>query len=362
MPISFADVPLLLPDPQGELSQWIEKYLSLRDLRLWGARPLVREDLSAEPRTVDRYRVPMPQVNWPAPPAMRLNTLWWPTGATRWAAGLFLADKERLDAIVGAVGDDGGGTLVLDEGPERRSIDPWMHLLSPRRITACGDSPLYLLPLVDVRYFWQLRHVRLQGQVTNDTTWTQLLGLLEAALEITVSAGAIPTEYGRPDPIEWSRAGQSGGPARRVCVVGGTALRLLLDAAALPLDRLRLDPGQRGQLRRLAARGRGQARPESFWRRGARGRSLRHRRRRDRRLAGIRLGLRRPAIRARGAGRRTRLLPQPLRGQRRHLSDRRLRRGGRLHAAHDSGDDEGFSGHGLGRARQRDSAPRGAAQ
>jgi hypothetical protein len=224
MPITFAGQPLLLEDIDGTLARWIERNLSLEDLRLFGAQPAAYFDGRTLPRHDMRAFVGLPTFNYPTPPRLKINALYWPTGAARWAQGLFLCDHKTLTKILAALTS---GTAHLefleeratDKDPAERTIKAKMHLLPPRRLTGYSDKNeepahdaegLYLLPLVDARYFWQYTPVDLT--VTDDTEWSDVLDTLLDALPILNGRGveSYSNEYLSPPPVELTRRYENG--------------------------------------------------------------------------------------------------------------------------------------------------------
>lgn len=220
MPITFADVPLLMEDPEGRLASWLEHYLSLENVRLFGEQPLSWWESRWQSRSGARARVNLPLPNWPAPPKPRINTLWWPTGASRWARGLFLADTERTEAIVAAAKANDASFaysyLELTDvrsgaaAPLGRARIP-MYLLPPRPITAtAGPGNCWLVPLVDQRYFWQYKDA---ATLTIDdepaTTWADVFQALASALGISLTIDSNAYEGGgygtHPDRLELGR-------------------------------------------------------------------------------------------------------------------------------------------------------------
>lgn len=98
MPITLAGNNLLLPDQNGQLAKWLDLYLSVNDSNLWPLS-LARDSTRNESQGRHATLVGIPRVNWPDPPAPRINVLYWPiTGADRWARGIFLCGDETHDA------------------------------------------------------------------------------------------------------------------------------------------------------------------------------------------------------------------------------------------------------------------------
>lgn len=212
--IRFAGVDLLLEDPQGDVSRFLDRHQNVADLRLFGAEPTYRVGACSIP-------------NWPAPPPPRLNTLYWPTGATRWSTFLGLVNTSRKDEIIEAVGGIRGTTndpaqLVIGDSAfdgepaedgfsaderNRVVLSTEMYLLPPRPISVpdLADETLWLIPLVDERYFWQYRFT----EDFSPETWNAAFDGLETALDTSLlySDPAIPEEYGEPtDESEWKYA------------------------------------------------------------------------------------------------------------------------------------------------------------
>lgn len=133
--------------------------------------------------------------NYAPLPAPRINQMVIPTGASRWAYGLFLATEEQKDTIYQCQRSRQNMTLyigapVVGEGASEsaseyiRTVKLPVHCLPPRPITPRGRlkqdwstsangvsrrieetvsgyptaSDLYLIPIVDIRYFWQYLH------------------------------------------------------------------------------------------------------------------------------------------------------------------------------------------------------------
>jgi hypothetical protein len=234
--LTFAGEPLLFPTP--EVDAFLARNLELCDMRQYGAQ----QRRIASGRHVCRSRfeqdkgLGLPVIAWPEPPAPRLNTLYWPTGATRWAQGWFLASNDTLTQILKnikptsensgvkkgslGIGDDLDGTTDTPVN----FIDMWM--LPPRPLTAVsgqGTNRLWLLPLVDERYFWQYIGVDSLA-VTSSTTWDSLFSTLGTKLGVTVSVqSSIEAAYLKPDPVDFTRKYDNAA--------------LLLDAAAWSVGR-----------------------------------------------------------------------------------------------------------------------------
>lgn len=222
MTIQFAGVDLLFDNPSGELSRWLDRYLSLEDLRLWGVEPLSRFNAN----------LAIPYPNFSNPPPLRFNQLYWPTGASRWAFGLFIVDQGRLTTILNRIG--GTNVRALRNNPKQLVIadsnysgnkpsdqfardisgnirlSTEMFALPPRKIApnSVVDGNLipgpWILPLVDVRYYWQWRHTA-DFDLTDTGDWTDVFSRIESALGLDTGdlvVDGIHADYARPDS-EW---------------------------------------------------------------------------------------------------------------------------------------------------------------
>lgn len=221
--ITYADQPCLLEDPDGKLRAWFERYWDWDDLRVTGATPSAcLQNRIGGRRDIDNS-VGMPVVNWPEPPRLRINTLYWPSGATRWSICLLLVDGAHLDTMLGNLSYNGSATLRLDDGVTSHGdpassageaptyFDATMYPLRPMRISYAPTAAeeLWLLPVVDQRYFWQFRNVG-DVEVENYTipSWTDLWDYLRpyvTATGGTFTVDTVSSSYPYPDKVELSR-------------------------------------------------------------------------------------------------------------------------------------------------------------
>lgn len=207
MAISFATYDLLLASP--ELQAYLDRYLPtvestfLADFMGAGSsRTQSRNPHAKLPPGIARPNYP------PAPP-LRINSLYFPTGATRWGRFLGLCDTETKDKILKLAGGSTAAPVAkpLTIHDESQSILLDMFLLPPRRLTHLEnpkESALWLLPLVDERYLWQFKNA---GNIEIDAgeTWSSYINELASRLGVTLTASAIPSAYLYPDPLECSR-------------------------------------------------------------------------------------------------------------------------------------------------------------
>ena len=216
MAISFAGEPLMLVTPQ--LQEFLDRFFPLEDLQLFGGESVAVRSNRSQARNQFSDAVNLGLPNYPPPPPLRINSLYWPTGASRWSRFLGICDKATKDKIVtatyGGVTPTSGASntaknlILADERPQPDGVglSTLMYLLPPRPITCVGgDAPtLWLLPLVDERYYWQFRHTD-DLAVTTSTTWANLFSTLATRLGVQISADTVSANYFKPDPTECSR-------------------------------------------------------------------------------------------------------------------------------------------------------------
>lgn len=210
MPLSYAGVDLLLDDPDGAIQAYIDKWHALDDIRPCQDTMARRGNLATHTKGQKNGRgLPIP--NYPPPPPVRLNSLYWPTGAARWATFFALTTAEDGATIqaaykaAAATADSQSSTmpkLILDDGTTTLEVE--MHLLSPRVVTVDsgeGESrQLWILPLVDDRWFWQFQHVG-----ADETNLTNI----QTAIGRTITAESPHADYVEPDFLELNRSNEN---------------------------------------------------------------------------------------------------------------------------------------------------------
>jgi hypothetical protein len=224
MTLKFAGQSLLLEDPEGRAASWMKRHLDISQISLFGNEQTAYAGNRSNARSSSLYSCSLPKFNYTERPPLAINSLYWPTGATRWSCGLFLASDTELSAIYsnlqqgasstsGTAGSGAGtnystvrsGLLEFGDPTTGGVIQTQMYLLPPRPIS-CSTLPgnrLWLLPMVDVRYYWQFRRVGLYAP----STWAEALSLLAAALGVSLSGygGSVDTVWGKPDSVELKR-------------------------------------------------------------------------------------------------------------------------------------------------------------
>lgn len=235
--LTYAGVPLCLPDADSELAAWMRLNQDLADLKQFSYPTLP----ALSPRRGllawggDRKGIGQSFANYAEPPPPRLNSLYWPMGATRWARGWFIATEEQKIKITKqAHAESANAPLPLRWGdPDDKTVlSTSMYLLPPRAISHAKlkhdkNESLWLLPLVDHRYWWQFKDtddLEIGDEEGQIETWAELFTELSDRLGITVSLPtAVPAVYLKPDHYEFTRRFENAA--------------VLLDAAALSVGK-----------------------------------------------------------------------------------------------------------------------------
>jgi hypothetical protein len=215
--IKFGATYGLLPDPYGMLAKQLNTYLSSELRCITAPRPS-----SAVQRGSN-----IVYLNYPELPRPEINRLVIPTGATRWSYMCMLVTGTQKEALYT---EAAGGPLTLQYRTEKRSevgarrtikmkmwplqalpISPEIvnsnreHVTFDPRFgeaasvaagldTSSRPESLYLIPLVDGRYWWQYKDV---GQISEQdiTTPTELVNYLIGRSGSGISTLIIHPEY-----------------------------------------------------------------------------------------------------------------------------------------------------------------------
>lgn len=202
--IKYADVNLLIERPK--LSGYMAESLPLSDTRIVGPRngkfPLPNNFPSPPNKSV-------PWINYPAPPSIAINTLFWPTGASRNAIMYTLATEKMKTDIETAIAASSSTPLLQLGTSQKLRFSVPMHLLTPRPITSIGlgdsdSKAAWLLPLVDQRFWWQYENT---GALSwdNSTTWATAFANISTALGVSFTQDTVDSDYLSPDWEEMTR-------------------------------------------------------------------------------------------------------------------------------------------------------------
>ena len=224
MALTFAGQPLVVAD--SKLREKVEGLLSTLDLyetaRLhWVANEVFPTQFGV---SVDHH--------------IEIGKLFWPAGASRWATAHFLVHQTEAEAIVAACWPDSstytsaelemsweepqyengteGDTEIVD------SISATMYPLPLRPIETDDSEGLYLLTLVDQRFFWWSKNTGAYHVSPGVTTWTDLwssfggfVGVGSVTVDSPVAAYLKPSRLldltYEPVPPWWDSAANSVG-------------------------------------------------------------------------------------------------------------------------------------------------------
>lgn len=163
MTLTYAGVNLLVPTP--DIQEWIDTNIDMRDLY----QTAIGYWAGQQPTQHLRWEIPTHPIT--------LNSLYWPMTGFGWGWGDFLVDGVRLTAIRLATSTWGSFPLVMSDGTNTISTN--LYMLPARPLTQIsGKNGLYLLTLVDQRYFWHVRNISTIAITEGTTTWTTVLGSL----------------------------------------------------------------------------------------------------------------------------------------------------------------------------------------
>lgn len=205
MAISLGGYDLIVPTP--ELQAWLDRYLDVSSLEAFTKPVAIGPRADSQSTTPVRVNLGLPNYTQPSPQVC-INRLYWPTGASRWAHFFGLCDKATLGKLLAS---SGSYTLKLtDESRANpRAIETAMYLLPPRQIpatmTPAAADELWLLPLVDARFWWQFANTGNVTVTAGTTTWSTAMQAMATALSATLTIDSVNSAYLKPDPIECAR-------------------------------------------------------------------------------------------------------------------------------------------------------------
>lgn len=142
----------------------------------------------------------LPVPNQQDQPTTEVGTLRWPQGASRWAVAHFAVTLDKLADIRTALGLSGDPeAFVLDDGTGHDPVECDLFMLPPRPLAgqpAGTMSPLWLMTLVDERFYWWMKPVSISAV---PSSWADLFGQISTALGITLQGDtSIEAEYLTP--------------------------------------------------------------------------------------------------------------------------------------------------------------------
>jgi hypothetical protein len=206
MSLTLANYPLTVEDLPGEVYGFVEKNINPEAYFPWLRRAFPGWGYAS--------------LTWPTGYRRErdfvINKFYWPTGACRWAYGHFLADAYWTDKIRDAAFTSTGAgpsvpiRLKMDSpGAENdETLDTKVYLLPPSPLSAVPVDEenhtvnnLYLLTVVDERYYWWYKATPLlQFDQTNGETWINAFQKVSDSLGTTVQVDTISSSYLRASP------------------------------------------------------------------------------------------------------------------------------------------------------------------
>jgi hypothetical protein len=201
MSLSLAGV--FLPPIDAALAEKIESRIPLDMVSPWTARAWPGKR---------RTGLPWPVGFKPIPTRVKVNMLTWPRGASRFAFGWFLASSNQAAVITNlAFGPTGTTTqqvplVMFTPGINSNEVfTTQVYCFAPIplfRVSRGNNSFLngmYLIPVVDQRYYWwgiSCPALNIDG---TSVTWSTVWGLLSTALGATIQFDTPNSAYRFPD-------------------------------------------------------------------------------------------------------------------------------------------------------------------
>lgn len=198
-----------------EVNKLIDEYTYLQD---YGLRGDPGRNLMAVARQTIPYNPPTFKV--------KINDFYYPMGASRWSVFRGLATSTLAKTIIQALTETGAfstpgasqstlptwqaapfvmqAAAVSPNNPQgavdNYTITTPMYMLPPRPLAEHGAQfdGLYLITLVDERYYWQSNSDSIQ--IDQTSTWDSLLQQIALNLNINLNFNIIPPLYGSPEP------------------------------------------------------------------------------------------------------------------------------------------------------------------
>lgn len=155
----------------------------------------------------------LPVPDRPKQQKAKLNTLYWPSDASRWGIFHSLMDGSTLDSVQAIVG--GGGStliaedLIISDTVQDKVITASMFLLAARPVFAyetnsslVGAGQLYWITLVDKRYYGWMKN--LAYTYSPGDSWATLIQNLSTAAGLpSPTVSTISADYSVPDDTRW---------------------------------------------------------------------------------------------------------------------------------------------------------------
>lgn len=141
-------------------------------------------------------------------PSLPVGAWFYPSGACRWSVFRGLATSSMVKAMLAETQGIYARSLVMQSVPvvpgqlatAYYSLSSSLYMLPPRPLAEHGGKfdGLYLVTLVDERYYWPDSPVSLR--VNQNTTWDELINQIAAALDVTINLPSPNPAYSQPEP------------------------------------------------------------------------------------------------------------------------------------------------------------------
>lgn len=149
---------------------------------------------------------------------LRIGDWYYPPTASRWSVFRGLATSTQVAQMLQQTGGSNAATFVMQANPyapnhpdgdsASYTLTSNMYMLPPRPLGEHGGTfdGLYLITLVDERYYWQNTPASIHPN--QYSTWEGLISQIANLLAVVVSHDPIPVVYGQPeiDSQLWTNA------------------------------------------------------------------------------------------------------------------------------------------------------------
>lgn len=245
-----------LPDLIDEINRMIDMRL-LQDMAL----PLERS------RAENSLAHLHPSPDQPAA-SSKIGEFYYPTGAERWSVFRGLATADMAKAMQDATGGNTPQPFSMQAVPatpnpyadDSYKVETDLYLLPPRPLAQLGGglAGLYLITLVDARYYWQSTPVSLDFNHTS--TWAGLISQIATALGAQIDHSSIDGVYTKPEKDSQLWALQADAPTLLDAIAGNLGRVVVREmngsytllTAAESLERVNLNRQANAQVVRTA--------------------------------------------------------------------------------------------------------------
>ncbi len=211
--------------PFSDLIDELNKLIDFKFLSdMGGSRPAGRN--------LDALARDLPAAKWPNVD-VPIGCYYYPTSAGRWSVFRGLATSSMAKAMLAQTKGMLPKPFVLKSVPivpgnpteAQYTVETNLYMLPPRPLAEHGNQfdGLYLITLVDERYYWQ--NSPFTFHATNITEWKTLIASLSSVLGSSITIPAVESVYGQPEQDSQLWVNAENAPA-------------LLDAVALSVGRV----------------------------------------------------------------------------------------------------------------------------